>query len=56
MATAYALPRRGRSRARYSAIGGRQTLRSRPRLAWGVTLFAFSVLFMAFLLPVSRLL
>ncbi|MCK5886427.1 MAG: iron ABC transporter permease, partial [Alcanivorax sp.] len=50
------LERRGRSRARYSEIGGRQTLRSRPRLAWGVTLFAFSVLFMAFLLPVSRLL
>ena len=47
---------RGRSRARYSEIGGRQTLRSRPRLAWGVTLFAFAVLFLAFLLPVSRLL
>ena len=50
------LERRGRSRARYSEIGGRQTLRSRPRLAWGVTLFAFAVLFLAFLLPVSRLL
>lgn len=50
------LERRGRSRARYSEIGGRQTVRSRPRLAWGVTLFAFAVLFLAFLLPVSRLL
>ncbi|MCG8393264.1 MAG: iron ABC transporter permease [Pseudomonadales bacterium] len=50
------LERRGRSRARYSEIGGRRSLRTRPRLAWGVSLFAFAVLFLAFLLPVARLL
>ena len=31
-------------------------MRVRPRFAWGISVFAFAVLFMAFLLLVSRLL
>ena len=50
------LERRGRRRARFSELGGRQVMRVRPRFAWLITAFAFAVLFMAFLLPVCRLL
>ena len=53
---ALTLERRGRRRARYSELGGRQVMRARPRQAWLISLFAFGVLFLAFLLPVSRLL
>ena len=50
------LERRGRRRARFSELGGRQVMRVRPRFAWLISAFAFAVLFMAFLLPVCRLL
>lgn len=50
------LERRGRRRARFSELGGRKVMRVRPRGAWLITLLAFAVLFMAFVLPVSRLL
>lgn len=53
---ALTLERRGRRRARFSELGGRQVVRARPRLAWLISAFAFVVLFCAFVLPVSRLL
>lgn len=53
---ALVLERRGRRRARFTELGGRKVVRVRPKRAWLITLFAFSVLFLAFLLPVSRLL
>ena len=50
------LEQRHRGKSRFSELGGQRLIRARPRHGWLISVFGFTVLGLAFVLPVGRLL